>query len=76
VLMFRHPAAVAAIPAAVQVTDVATTKRPGTPEPTAAWAMLGGRCFGSAASAPAGEVREIVAYIAVLPRSAPDRGHR
>jgi hypothetical protein len=36
VLMFRHPAAVTAIQATVQVTDVATTGCPGNPESTEA----------------------------------------
>jgi hypothetical protein len=66
VLMFRDPAAVTAIQAAVQVTDVATTGCPGTFENTVAWAMLGGRFFGSAASTPEGEVRDMKAFIQVI----------
>jgi hypothetical protein len=66
VLMFRDPAAVTAIQAAVQVTDVATTGCPGNPERTVAWANLGGRFFGSAASTPEGEVRDMVAFIGII----------
>jgi hypothetical protein len=66
VLMFRDPAAVTAIQAAVQVTDVAITSCPGNPESTVAWAMLGGRFFGSAASTPEGEVRDMVAFIGIM----------
>ena len=66
VLMFRDPAAVTAIQAAVQVTDVATTGCPGNPERTLAWANLGGRFFGSAASTPEGEVRDMVAFIGII----------
>jgi hypothetical protein len=61
VLMFRDLAAVTAIQAAVQVTDVATTGCPGNSVNTVAWAMLGGRFFGSAASTPDGEVKNMVA---------------
>ena len=66
VLMLRNPAAVTAIQAAVQVTDVATTGCPGNPEPTVAWANLGGQFFGSAASTPEGEVRDMVAFIGIM----------
>jgi hypothetical protein len=66
VLMFRDPAAVTAIQAAVQVTDVATTGCPDNPENTVAWAMLGGRFFGSAASTPDGEVKDMVAFIGII----------
>jgi hypothetical protein len=66
VLMFRHPAAVTAIQAAVQVTEMATSGCPSNPENAAAWAMLGGRFFGSAASTPDGEVRDMVAFIGIM----------
>jgi hypothetical protein len=66
VLMFRDPAAVTAIQAAVQVTDVATTGCPGNPENTVAWAMLGGRFFGTAPSTPGGEVTDTVAFIGMI----------
>jgi hypothetical protein len=65
-LFFRDPAAVTAIQAAVQVTDVATTGCPGNSEPTVAWAILGGRFFGSAASTSEGEVKDIVAFIGII----------
>ena len=68
-LIFRNSAAVTAMQAAVQVTDVATTGCPGNPEPTVTWAMLGGRFFGSAASPPGGEVSDMVAYIGVMRES-------
>ena len=54
-------AAVTAIQAAVQVTDVATTGCLGNSENTMAWAMVGGRFFGSGASTPDGEVKDMVA---------------
>jgi hypothetical protein len=66
VLIFRNSAAVTAIQAAVQVTDVAATGCPGNPETTVAWAMLGGRFFGSATSPPDGEVSDMVAFIGVI----------
>jgi hypothetical protein len=66
VLIFRNSAAVTAIQAAVQVTDVAATGCPGNPETTVAWAMLGGRFFGSATSTPGGEVNDMVAFIGVI----------
>lgn len=65
-LMFRDPAAVTTMQATVQVTDVATTGCPGNPESTVAWANLGGRFFGSAASTPEGEVRDMVAFIGIM----------
>jgi len=65
-LMFRNPAAVTTIQATVQVTDVATTGCPGNPESTLAWATLGGGFFGSAASTPEGEVRDMVAFIGIM----------
>jgi hypothetical protein len=65
-LMFRDHAAVTTIQATVQVTDVATTGCPGNPEHTEAWATLGGRFFGSAASTPEGEVRDMVAFIGII----------
>jgi hypothetical protein len=69
VLMFRDPAAVTAIQAAVQVTDAVTTGCPGKPDNTEAWAMLGGRSFGGAASTPEGEVRDMVAFIGIMQAS-------
>src|SRR5262249_38085674 len=68
-LLFRNSAAVTAMQAAVQVTDVATTGCQGNPETTVTWAMLGGRFFGSAASPPGGEGRDRVAYIGVMRES-------
>jgi hypothetical protein len=65
VLMFRNSPAVTAIQAVVQVIQAETTGCPDNPEPTAALAMLGGRFFGSAASTPDGEVRDMVAYIGI-----------
>ena len=65
-LRFRDPAAVTTIQATVQVIDLATTGCPGNPEATVAWAMLGGRFFGSAASTPEGEVRDMVAFIGIM----------
>jgi hypothetical protein len=66
VLMFHDPPAVTAIQAVVQVTDVAITGCPGHPQSTEAWAMLGGRFFGNAASTPEGEVRDMVAFIGIM----------
>jgi hypothetical protein len=65
-LIFRDPAAITTIQATVQVTDLATTGCPGNPEATVAWAMLGGRFFGSAAATPEGEVRDMVAFIGIM----------
>jgi hypothetical protein len=65
VLMFRDPAAVTAMQAAVTVTDAVATGCPGHPDQTVARAALGGRFFGSAASTPAGEVRDMVAFIGI-----------
>jgi hypothetical protein len=66
VLMFRNPAAVTAIEATVQVTDMATTDCPGNPESTEIWANLGGRFFGSPPSTSEGEVRDMVAFIGIV----------
>jgi hypothetical protein len=66
VLLFRDPAAVTAMQAAVQVTDVATTSCPGNSENTVALAMLGGRFFGSAVSTPNGDVKDMVASIGII----------
>jgi hypothetical protein len=68
-LRFRDPAAVTAIQATVQVTDAATTGCPGNPEPTLAWAMLGGRFFGTAATIPESAVNDVVASIRLVRRS-------
>lgn len=70
ILMFRHPAAVTAIQATVQVTAAVTTGCPSNPTATvAARAALGGRFFGGASSAPEGEVRDMVALIGVAQAS-------
>jgi hypothetical protein len=69
VLMFRDPAAVTTIQATVQVTDVANTGCPGGFESTEAWATLGGRFFGNAASTAEGQVQDMVAFIGVMGRS-------
>jgi hypothetical protein len=68
-LLFRNAAAVTAIQAAVQVTDVEATGCPGNREPTLAWAMLGGRFFGSAPATPGGAVNDVIANIRVFRRS-------
>ena len=65
-LIFRNSAAVTAMQAAVRVTDVAATGCPGNPEDTVAWAMLGGRFFGTPTSTPGGEVNDTVAFIGML----------
>ena len=65
-LMFRHPAAVTAIQATVQVTDAASTDCPANPERTAALAMIGGRFFGGPPSTPDGAVRDMVASIGLF----------
>jgi hypothetical protein len=64
-LFFRDPAAVTTIQATVRVTDVATIGCPDNPEPTAAWAVLSGRFFGSPAATPDGEVRDMAASVGV-----------
>jgi hypothetical protein len=69
VLVFRNSAAVTAIQATVQVIDVAATGCASNPGPTEAWAMLGGRFFGSAPSTPGGDVSDMVAIIGVLRES-------
>jgi hypothetical protein len=69
-LMFRHPAAVTAIQATVQVTDAMTTGCPDNPTHTVvSRAALGGRFFGGPASAPDGEVRDMVALIGIVQAS-------
>jgi hypothetical protein len=65
VLMFRDPAAVTAIQAAVTVTDAVATGCPGNPDHTVSRATLGGRFFGRAAPTPEGEVRDMVAFIGI-----------
>jgi hypothetical protein len=65
-LLFRTPAAVTAIQAVVQVTDVVATECPGSPERTAASANLGGRFFGTAPSTPDGDVTDTVAFIGMF----------
>lgn len=67
-LMFRDPAAITAIQATVQVTDLANTGCPGNPEHTEAWAMLVGRFFGHA-STPEGEVQDMVALVGIMGKS-------
>jgi hypothetical protein len=63
--MFRDPAAVTAIQAAVQVTDMAITSCPANPEPTVTLAMIGGRFFGIPGSTPDGQVTDMIAYIGI-----------
>jgi hypothetical protein len=65
VLMFRDPAAVTAIQAAVTITEAVATGCPGNPDHTVSRAALGGRFFGRAASTPEGEVRDMVAFIGI-----------
>lgn len=68
-LIFRNSDAVTAIQATMRVTDAATTGCPGNPEPALAWAMLGGRFFGTAASIPESAVNDVVASIRLVRRS-------
>jgi hypothetical protein len=65
VLMFRDPAAVPAMQAAVTVTDAVATGCPGNPDKALTRAALGGRFFGGAAATPEGEVRDMVAFIGI-----------
>ncbi len=65
-LAFHNSAAVTAIKATVQVTDVAATSCPGNPETTDAGAMLAGRFFSAAPSTPGGEMGDMTAAIAVI----------
>jgi hypothetical protein len=65
-LLFRTPAAVTAIQAAVQVTDVGATGCPGNLERTVASANLGGRFFGTVPSTPGGDVTDTVALIGMF----------
>jgi hypothetical protein len=64
-LRFREPAAVTAIQASVQVTDMAITSCPANPEYPVALAMVGGRFFGIPGSTPEGGVTDMVAYIGI-----------
>ena len=68
-LIFHDSAAVTAIKATVQVTDVAATGCPGNPEATDALAMLYGRFFGTVPSTPGSAANDVVAAIGVVRRS-------
>ena len=68
-LMFHNSAAVTAIKATVQVTDTAATSCPSNPKATIAWAMLGGRFFGTAPSTSRSATNDVVATIRLVRRS-------
>jgi len=65
-LAFHNSAAVTAIKATVQVTDVAATSCPGNREATSAWAILGGLFFGTAPSPPGSAATDVGALIGLV----------
>jgi hypothetical protein len=65
-LIFHNSAAVTAIKATVQVTDVAATSCPGNREATSAGAILGGLFFGTAPSTPGSAATDVGAWIGLV----------